>query len=207
MAAAAIITGCDFKPPGQPEVSHTNLPPISAARPSQNSSSTDLTLIDLRTIAALEQDGAAAENKQFVRIRGTVLDRSPGEFIVVRDETGMIIAKTHQADLPQVRELVDLVGQLVVDNYSLSLKDAVVAPLKTTNSVPGTNVLASASHAALPRLTKISQVLELPIEKAAWQYPVQLQAVVTANTKVFDFFSCRMIRRASASGCQPFRLI
>lgn len=187
MAVVAIV-GCDFKPTGQPEVSRTKLSPASSAQSSQNRPQTDLTSIDLRTVASLAQDGPAIGKKTLVRIRGIVLDRSPGEFIVVRDETGMIIAKTHQTNLPRVRELVDLVGQLVVDSYSISLKDAVVAPLKTTNSLSSTIVLAPATRAALPQLTKILQVLDLPIEKAVWQYPVQLHAVVTANTKVFEFF-------------------
>ena len=100
----------------------------------------------------------------------------------------MIIAETHQTDLPKVRELVDVVGHLVVDRHSVSLKDGVIAPLTTTNSVPINGELTTSSSALLPQLTKASQIRNLSLEKAAWHYPVRLHAVVTVNTKVRHFF-------------------
>ena len=123
-----------------------------------------------------------------VRIRGTVLDEQPGEYIVVRDETGTILAETHQAILPKVKERVDLQGQPVLDGDSVSLKNAVAISLATGGSTNSEETIASVKPANLPLLTKVWEIRDLPAEKAAWHYPVRLRAVVTVNTKASHYF-------------------
>ncbi len=117
-----------------------------------------------------------------------MLDTRPGEYIVIHDGTGTLFAETHQATLPKAKALVDLSGQLVADGYSVSLKNAVVYfPSAAGLSNSETTGLAI-RPAKLTRLTKVWEVRDLPPEKAAWQYPVQLRAVVTVNTKLNHYF-------------------
>ena len=44
------------------------------------------------------------------RVRGTILDQRPGEYVVVRDDTGTIFAETRQSITPKTGEQVDLWG-------------------------------------------------------------------------------------------------
>ena len=123
-----------------------------------------------------------------VRIRGTVLDERPGEYIVVRDETGTILAETHQAILPKIKERVDLQGQPVLAGDSVSLKNTVAISLATSGSTNSEETIASVKPATLPLLTKVWEIRDLPAEKAAWHYPVRLRVVVTVNTRASHYF-------------------
>jgi PAS domain S-box-containing protein len=132
--------------------------------------------------------GPVGAAKATVRIRGTVLDERPGEYIVVRDETGTILAETHQAILPKVKERIDLQGQPVSDGDSVSLKNAVATSLATGGSTNNEASILPVKPANLPLLTKAWEIRDLPVEKAAWHYPVRLRGVVTVNTKTNLFF-------------------
>ena len=132
--------------------------------------------------------GPVGAAKAMVRVRGTVLDERPGEYIVIRDETGTILAETHQAILPKVKERVDLQGQPVLNGDEVSLKNAEAISLATGGSTNSEETIASVKPANLPLLTKVWEIRDLPAEKAAWHYPVQLRAVVTVNTKASHYF-------------------
>ncbi|MGA2853710.1 MAG: PAS domain S-box protein [Verrucomicrobiota bacterium] len=106
---------------------------------------------------------------------------------MVRDETGTILAETHQAILPKVKERVDLQGQPVLVGDSVSLKNAVAISLATGGSTNSEEIV-SVKPANLPLLTKVWEIRDLPAEKAAWHYPVRLRAVVTVNTKANHYF-------------------
>jgi len=130
----------------------------------------------------------AGAGEAMVRIRGTVLDEQPGEYIVIHDETGTILAETHQAILPKVKEQIDLEGQPVSDGDSVSLKNAVAAPLATGGSTNSEASILPVKPAKLPLLTKVWEIRDLPAEKAAWHYPVRLRGVVTVISKVNHYF-------------------
>jgi PAS domain S-box-containing protein len=188
---AIVVAGCGQKPAGNLEISSTNTPSSSVAtRTSAGITAASATVsnsIPLRTILSLKKEGLAGAGGAMVRIRGTVLDEQPGEYIVVHDKTDTILAETHQAVLPKIKEQVDLEGQPVSDGDSVSLKNAVATPLATGGS---TNIEASAllvKPAELPLLTNVWQIRDLPAERAAWHYPVRLRAVITVNAHFQDY--------------------
>ena len=186
------LTGCDQKPDHQPQSSSVSAASASVAtgsnagplagRPAVSDSPS------LRTILSLNQAGTTEIQNSLVRIRGTVLDERPGEFIVVNDGTGTVFAETHQAVLPKVKTLADLSGQPVSDYGSVSLKNAVASPVTAGSSSNDEAVISSDKPTTLPQLTKVWEIRDLPAEKAAWHYPVHLRAVVTVNAKVSHYF-------------------
>ncbi len=123
-----------------------------------------------------------------VRLRGTVLDEYPGEFIVIHDTTGTILAETHQVILPKVKELVDLQGWPDYTAYPVSLNNAVAVPVMDEGSNNPAQFTVSVRPATLPLLTNVWRIRDLPSEQAAWHYPVRLRAVVTVNTHNKGFF-------------------
>jgi len=187
---AVVLTGCNQKPAESTDTSIANHPLSVVIAGSPASHATDLPAAanpPLRTILSLKQAAPAAENAR-VRIQGTVLDERPGEFIVVYDGTGTVFAETHQAALPPVKELAEVSGRPVSDGYSFSLQDAAVSSLNA-GGFSSNNLAATAlKPAQLPLLTKIWEIRDLPPEKAAWKYPVQLHAVVTVNAHHKNFF-------------------
>ena len=213
-----VSSGCGQKPPGKPEISSTNTPSLSVATGTFAGSPADLPVISnsipVRTISSLNVNVPAGARDAMVRLRGTVLDEQPGEFIVIHDLTGTIFAETHQADLPKVRELADLQGQPDFDIYPVSLKNVVAVPVATGGSTNQAASAVSARPASLPLLTNVWQIRDLPPEKAAWHYPVRLRAVVTVNAHFQDYFfvqdnsagiSVRMPR--ISSGLKPGDLV
>ena len=191
MLASIVVPGCGQKQPVKPDISSTNTPSVSVTTgisiPSPAALPVISNSIPLRTIRSLSADSPADGNSALVRLRGTVLDAQPGEFIVLHDLTGTIFAQTRQAILPKVKELVDVQGQPDFSIYPVSLKNAVAVPATAYGS---TNLLATTSSvrpAILPLLTNVWQIRDLPAEKAAWHYPVRLSAVVTVNAHVQNF--------------------
>jgi PAS domain S-box-containing protein len=177
----AMMAGCHREPAASLETPGTNSSSSTDALPPSSSS------IPLRTIASLKAAWTAENDNAFVRVRGTVLDERLGEYIVVNDGTETIFAETHQAGLPAVTEQVDLEGQPVSDGYSVGLKNAVASPVEAISS----NFQESASSARpakLPLLDKVWKIRDLPEEKAAWHYPVQLRGIVTVNAHYKDYF-------------------
>ena len=109
--ANIVAPGCGQKPSGKPDISSTNTPSVSVTTGKSIGSPADLPVISnsipLRTIRSLSAGSPADADNALVRLRGTVLDEQPGEFIVIHDLTGTIFAETRQAVLPKVKELVE----------------------------------------------------------------------------------------------------
>ena len=187
-----VAPGCGQKPSGKSEISSTNTPSLSVATGTFAGSPADLPVISnsipLRTIRSLDRGVPAGAGNAMVRLRGTVLDEQPGEFIVIHDLTGTIFAETHQAVLPKVKELVDLQGQPDLDIYPISLKNAVAVSVTAGGSTNQAASVSSDRPASLPLLTNVWQIRDLPPEKAAWHYPVRLRAVVTVNAHFQGYF-------------------
>ena len=146
-----VLSGCGQKPSGKSEISSTNAPTLPVATGTFADGPADLPVISnsipLRTIGSLNANIPAGARDSMVRLRGTVLDEQPGEFIVIHDSTGTIFAETHQAVLPKVRELVDLQGQPAFDIYPVGLKNAVAVPVMAGDS---TNQMPSAASPGRP---------------------------------------------------------
>ena len=192
LLAAAAVAGCNRKPSGNPPTAGTNLqtaaiaPGAPAIKPAAAPGISNS--IPLRTILSLHQAGSRTAGGALVRVRGTVLDEQPGEYIVVHDQTGTILAETHQTLLPGVEDVVDLQGQPDFDGAYVSLKNAVAVSTTTNGAINPEESVSSTRPASLPVLTNVWQVRDLPPEKAAWHYPVRLRAVVTVNAHYQDYF-------------------
>ena len=187
--AAVVLSGCDQKPSASTDTSRVDAAAsLMATGELAGTGAVILNSLPLQTIASLKLEGPTATKGVLVRVRGPVLDARPGEYVVIHDGTGTLFAETHQATLPKAKALVDLSGHLVADGYSVSLKNAVIyLPPAASLSNSETAGLA-VRPAKLPRLTKVWEIRDLSPEKAAWQYPVQLKAVVTVVTKLNRYF-------------------
>ncbi len=192
MLVALALLGCDHKPVEIAEPARAKSPtaaPVADGLPATQttSSSTISNLIPLRTIGSL-RTLSAAQTPPTVRVRGTVLDVRPGEYLVVNDGTGTLLAETRQTRLPLIQELADLSGQPVWDGLTVNLQNAFVNPLPNADLTNAGVATAAVKPAQLPVLTNVWEIRDLPPEKAAWQYPVRLQAVVTVNPKANPYF-------------------
>ncbi|HWX23004.1 MAG TPA: HAMP domain-containing sensor histidine kinase [Candidatus Binatia bacterium] len=114
-------------------------------------------------------------------INGVVSSYKPGEYIEVKDPTGVIRAKVVQITRVQLEDRVDLWGFFTVqgnepvlaDGYFEALRD----PLKNTaGSFSGTP--AGGTNTG-PELQHAADILALTKEKAAWHLPVRLHGVIT----------------------------
>jgi PAS domain S-box-containing protein len=134
----------------------------------------------LRTIASLVREWSTARlnTNEWVHLRGTVLDQRPGEYLVIRDETGTMLATSSQTLGLKMETVVDVWGTAAGDLNRYYLRNATFRMA----SAPGTgdtNAIALQKPATLPVLTKVRQVRELSATEAGWEYPVKLRAVVT----------------------------
>jgi len=77
----------------------------------------------VRTIASLRRTGLAEEGA-LVRVQGKLLDSRPGEYVVVRDDTGTLFAECQSVPLPRVQQDVDLWGELARDGATVRLQHA-----------------------------------------------------------------------------------
>ncbi len=145
----------------------------------------------VQSISALTLHEVRIANGERVRVRGTVLDERPGEYIIVRDDTGTVFAETRLAVMPRIKQEVDLWGTLAWDGARGYLENATFravgdhAPAALEPIVPATR------PAELPLLTNAWEVRDLSPDRAAWQYPVRLRAVVTVNTRLDSSFFCQ----------------
>ena len=168
------LLGQPTSPPAAPanRTSPVLREPLQAA-PAQNA--------PVRTIASVARDwkGAAARSNELVHLRGTVLDQRVGEYIVIRDETGTIVAETSQTLAAKMQSEVDVWGTLAVDleQNRLALQHATFRLTPQNDS--DTNAVALQKPATLPLLTSARQVRDLSPGEAAWEYPVKLRGVVT----------------------------
>jgi PAS domain S-box-containing protein len=189
--AIAVAGGCDQKPTRQMELAHvTSAPAPLTNKVFPGNTTSPAAISDLEPLFNIRSlnDRPTESTNHTVRVQGKVLDEQSGEFIVINDGTGTILAETHQAALPPVNELADLSGQPFSDGYAVSLKNATARLVTHRNGTNQDNAMSLLPPASLPQLTKVWMVRDLPAEKAAWHYPVRLRAVVTVNAHYKDYF-------------------
>lgn len=160
---------------GQPASAQPAVVPARLSLPSANENT------PLRTIASLTRDwrSGKAKTNEVIHVRGAIIDQRVGEYLVIRDETGTILAETTQTLAPKMQSIVDVWGTALLDTEAnrLSLQNASfrLAPQDGTR----TNAVSSQKPATLPVLTHARQVRDLSAAEAAWEYPVKLRGVVT----------------------------
>lgn len=135
--------------------------------------------VRLRTIASVTREWSpkSAKTNTFVHVRGAVIDQRVGEYIVVQDETGTISAQSSQTLAVDMETVVDVWGVPAGDFNRVNLKQAVFRLAAADNR--DTNSTAPQKPANLPTLMKASEVRELSLTQAGWEYPVKLRGIVT----------------------------
>lgn len=185
---AAALTGCGPKQPEMGQVEAADRPSATVSGETSAVSRSISSALPVRTIVSLRAGRADGGSNLPVRIKGTVLDKRPGEFIVVNDGTGTMLAETRQQEMPALQQAVEVTGQLVFGGSVAGLKNCVITWPGSEGARAGKTEFPPVRPADLPLLTNVWQVRDLPAEKAAWHYPVRLRAIVTVNSKANHFF-------------------
>lgn len=177
-ALLASAAGC-LTPLGQaaPNRSVSIAPTLAKAPAAIEANREDL---PVRTIASLtgEWGNKQSGTNERVHVRGAILDQRVGEYIVVRDETGTILAESSEALGLKMQTVVDVWGVLGRDLNRVSLQQATYRVTESADA-GAANGAAPQKPADLPVLTRASQVRELSATQAGWEYPIKLRGVVT----------------------------
>lgn len=118
-----------------------------------------------------------------VHINGLIAAYSPGEFVVIRDPTGVIRARVTQVTRAAPDERVNLWGFLTVSATEVVISDAFFEAVHFGSSEPQAAALSSVRESFAPSLVnpllEINQVRKLERSEAAKRLPVRLRGVVT----------------------------
>jgi len=117
-----------------------------------------------------------------VHVNGLITAYSPGDFVVVKDPTGVIKARVSQVTRAAPDERVNLWGYLTVTSHGVQLEDGLfelVGPRaqKSDLSAHDANLTNAAPAGVL--LTESKQVTGLSRSEAAKRLPVKLRGVIT----------------------------
>ena len=159
---------------GQPtSTAPKSVRPVTAAQQAA------LDKLPVHTVASLIREWYTnrLQSNSVVHMRGTVMDQTVGESLVIRDDTGTIFAKSSETVAFKMQDVIDVWGTVSGNINRLSLQHATFR-LAAPGSLD-TNAASAQKPANLPLLTKASQVRELTPAQASWEYPVKLRAVVT----------------------------
>ncbi len=118
------------------------------------------------------------------RVQGSVVWQSPGEYLVMQDESGKLRVNSHATNAFRMGSPVEAIGYLDGSGGTLVMNGAaVIAPnLPLPVPVPGsgaTNAIPLVADRSLPTLRKIAQIRNLPVVEAGRGYPVQVRGVIT----------------------------
>ena len=131
----------------------------------------------VQRIAAIEPQAKESSVTSPVHLRGTVVGQRTGEYVVIRDETGMAFAETASTALPKLNDTVGVVGIPVWEGSQLRIRNAILLAADRETPSPAQSALSSERPEELPVLTKAWQVRDLTQERAAWKFPVRLRAI------------------------------
>ncbi len=123
-----------------------------------------------------------AWTNQMVHINGSIAAHKRGEFLAVRDPTGLIRVQVIQTTLAKQSERVDAWGFLEVSPAQTLLKDGFFEPVRLrTQGAAATSVAGVTGGAASTNrtLTRIRDVISLSKEEAGRGIPVRLRGVIT----------------------------
>ena len=185
MVDAAGVLGIDQdaskKPTGRNDIWLTDLAGIQTTRALPITPITGLTA------------AAQGSRKQLSRVLGSVVSQSPGQFLVVRDNSGSARVNCNSTNFFRVGSPVEAFGYAaLLVGGALVLNDATVlapnVPLEVQGSEPAATIPLAADQ-SLPELRQIAQIRNLSASEAARGYPVTVRGVVTYadshNSEVF----------------------
>lgn len=124
----------------------------------------------------------ALGSKSPVHVQGRVLDQRLGERLVVRDNSGTVMAESAQMTVAPLEAEVDVWGTPASDGARTFLQNATYRVADTTNTTAAVEGAAEppATNSLEPTaITQVQQMLELSPQQAAWRIPVNLRGVVT----------------------------
>jgi len=156
--------------------------PVPAATISNRSpAKVDLDSLPVRSIASItrEWNVQIPSSNEVVHLRGTLMDERVGEYIVIRDETGTMLAESSQVFSLKMGTAVDVWGSPGGDLSRRYLRLATFREAAVQNA--STNAVIAQKPAVLPLLTNVMQVRELSPTEAGWEYPVKLRGVITLS--------------------------
>ena len=150
---------------------------LEILRPGHPAARVDPDSLPVVSIGALMREAAASRTNGLVHLRGLVLDQQLGEHLLVRDETGTVLARSTQMTAVEAQQPLDIWGTPSWDGNRLEITKATYRPANRAS----TNTLAAPRQkpAELPVLIRARDLLELAPEEAAWRYPLRLRGVVT----------------------------
>ncbi|HLP77112.1 MAG TPA: hypothetical protein VK327_09350, partial [Candidatus Paceibacterota bacterium] len=138
-----------------------------------------LPALSIRTISSLSPTTDTNASSR-ICIQGTIVAQHLGEYVVINDGTGTVFADLQPVVSLKIKDVVEVVGTPVWEGSQFHLRNT-----SFTVRMPEAKAVTNASEPSLvrpvvlPLLTKAWHIRDLPAEKAAWKYPVQLSGVVT----------------------------
>ena len=134
------------------------------------------------SISSLLNRELGSWTNEMVHINGLVASYQPGEFLVVKDPTGIIRARVIQETQIQTDDRVDVWGFLGVSPTETLLKNAYFAvfnpPTADTSAVAAAATAGNSANTPTV-LTQVGEILKLKREQAAQHIPVKLRGVIT----------------------------
>ncbi|MEJ0091165.1 MAG: hypothetical protein WDM80_15655 [Limisphaerales bacterium] len=115
---------------------------------------------------------------QMARVLGSVVSQSPGEFLIIRDNSGSVRVNYSVTNLFQIGSPVQAFGYVAWHGGALVLNNATVLTPNAQNSGTMTTIPVEADK-SLPELRQIAQIRNLTAGEAARGYPVKIRGVLT----------------------------
>ncbi len=121
-----------------------------------------------------------------VRVRGNVIRQRAGNYLVVRDSSGMVQANCDGSVVVADGSPVEIFAYPEKQGGALVLSHAIVQAGKSGAEVPNANsqAIPTAANTNLSELTKVVQVRNLPVPEAIRGYMVRVTGVLTYNDPV-----------------------
>jgi signal transduction histidine kinase len=113
-----------------------------------------------------------------VHLNGIVTDAKSGESILLRDPTGMLLARVWQANEALPGQRIDVWGYLQLSDSGAVLADAYWEPIHSSAGFGSLTHSAIASNSAVAYLTNLPGVRALGREELGRGLPVQLRGLV-----------------------------
>jgi signal transduction histidine kinase len=174
LVEATGVLGADMdaqgKPTGRSDIWIYDIAGIRTAR-----------ILPITPIAGLKVDARLAQQPLW-RVQGSVVRQSPGDYLVIQDESGSVRVNSHATGAFRPGGPVEVFGYPKGSGGDLVLNDATLIAPNIPLPAPGSwppNALAPAVDRSLPELTKIAQIRNLSASEAARGYPVKVRGVIT----------------------------
>lgn len=165
---------------GHLDIAHVFCPSLQQIAILEKASS-DLLQTPVISISRLLNREPGQWTNQPVHLNGLVTSCQPGQFVVIKDPTGHIRARTTQVTEIRPNQRIDLWGFLQVAEREILLSDAffVVAQPASLPVAPSLSQPPAPANHQLEPLTQVSSINRLGRAEADQRIPVKLRGVVT----------------------------